>query len=290
MEENAHGDVPDGLDVGDDVAHRSRRELRRLHPLQLEQPHLLDFVLLARVHQADALPRPDGAVGHPAEHHHPSIGVVLGVEDERLERGLGIPLGRRELVDDGLEQLVDSRSQLGGDRDRLEGIEPEVGVDLFSNPIDVRRGEVDLVDDREQGELVLHGHVEVGESLGFDALGRIDEDEGAVARHERPAHFMGEVDVAGGVDEVELIPFSVPGVVEKSDGVALDGDAPLALQVHRVENLVAELPLGHRPASLDQAVGECGLAVIDVGDDTKVADVLGGGHRCRTKLASLAQL
>ncbi len=48
----------------------------------------------------------------------------------------------------------------------------------------------------------------------------------------------------------------------------------LLLEVHGVEELLGHLALGERPRALEQAVGERGLAVVDVGDDREVADVL----------------
>jgi len=68
----------------------------------------------------------------------------------------------------------------------------------------------------------------------------------------------------------------VAGGVGKGDGVRLDRDPTLPLEVHGVEDLVAELPVFHRPAALDEAVGERRFAVIDVGDDAEVADVVHG--------------
>ena len=47
--------------------------------------------------------------------------------------------------------------------------------------------------------------VEVGERLRLDALRGVDEQDGALARRQRPRDLVGEVDVAGGVDEVEDI-------------------------------------------------------------------------------------
>ncbi len=49
----------------------------------------------------------------------------------------------------------------------------------------------------------------------------------------------------------------------------------LALQVHRVQHLVDHLALGSRvPVRSKQPVGQGGLAVVDVGDDAEIADVL----------------
>jgi len=59
----------------------------------------------------------------------------------------------------------------------------------------------------------------------------------------------------------------------QGDGAGLDGDAPLPLQVHGVQHLLGADALVDGVALLQQPVGEGGLAVIDMGDDGKVADV-----------------
>ena len=67
--------------------------------------------------------------------------------------------------------------------------------------------------------------------------------------------------------------------VVQADGLGLDGDPALALEVHLVEELVLLLALGDGPGRLEQAVGERRLAVVDVRDDREVADVrVRGGH------------
>src|SRR5205085_2704131 len=83
-----------------------------------------------------------------------------------------------------------------------------------------------------------------------------------------------------GVDEVQLVVLPVGGAVLEADGLGLDRDAALALELHLVEELVLLLAIGDRAAPLEQSVREGRLAVIDVGDDREVADVLRvGGHR-----------
>jgi hypothetical protein len=54
----------------------------------------------------------------------------------------------------------------------------------------------------------------------------------------------------------------------------LDRDASLALEVERVEHLLLHLTLLQRPGRLDQAVGQRGLAVVDVRDDAEVANMV----------------
>src|SRR5690606_27766648 len=63
-------------------------------------------------------------------------------------------------------------------------------------------------------------------------------------------------------------------LVRQRDRLRLDGDAALALDRIVVEHLRLHLAFGQAAAELDDAIGKRGLAVIDVGDDREVADVL----------------
>jgi mono/diheme cytochrome c family protein len=56
--------------------------------------------------------------------------------------------------------------------------------------------------------------------------------------------------------------------------VGLDGAAPLAFNVHAVENLGLHLARLERAGQLENTVRERGLAVIDVGDDREITDEL----------------
>ncbi len=47
--------------------------------------------------------------------------------------------------------------------------------------------------------------VDVGERLRLDSLGRVDDEQRALARGERSRDLVGEVDVSGRVDEVQLV-------------------------------------------------------------------------------------
>ena len=114
--------------------------------------------------------------------------------------------------------------------------------------------------------------MEVGQGLRFDPLRRVDQEDGALARGQAPGDLVGEVDVTGRVDQVQLV---LPAVVDvgQPDGLGLDGDPPLPFEVHAVEVLLAHLPRGHRVGQLQHPIGQRGLAVVDVGDDAEVADV-----------------
>ena len=72
-----------------------------------------------------------------------------------------------------------------------------------ATPVGLGRGEVDLVERGDDREVVLEREVAVGEGLGLDALRGVDEQDRALAGGEAARHLVPEVDVAGGVDEVE---------------------------------------------------------------------------------------
>jgi len=66
--------------------------------------------------------------------------------------------------------------------------------------------------------------------------------------------------------------------------MGFDCNPPLALQIHRVEQLVLLLALVDRARGLEQSIGQCRLAVIDMSDDAKIAGEL-NGHESRTMRA-----
>ena len=72
-------------------------------------------------------------------------------------------------------------------------------------------GEVDLVEDGDDLVAGVDRLVDVGEGLGLDALGGVDDEERALDGAHRAGDLVGEVDVAGGVDEVEDVELAVLG-------------------------------------------------------------------------------
>jgi len=117
-----------------------------------------------------------------------------------------------------------------------------------------------------------------GERLRFDPLRGVDHEEGAFAGGERAVDLIGEIDVAGRVDEIEHVILAVAGAVVEPHRLRLDGDTALALDIHGIEHLIDHFARLERPGELDQAVGKRRFAVVDMGDDGKVADFFGGNR------------
>ncbi len=153
-------------------------------------------------------------------------------------------------------------------------VKTELGVDLLDDPFDICRWQVDLVDHRDDLQIVLHGKVEVGQCLGLHALGGIDEQQDAFAGGQRTGHLIREIHVARRVDEVQAVGFPVFGRIGQRDGLALDRNPPLTLDIHVVKHLVLIGTDVTDTGPHDQAVGQCGFSMVDMGNDAEITNVL----------------
>ena len=117
-------------------------------------------------------------------------------------------------------------------QDHLVAREADDILDLLGDALGLGAGQVDLVDDRDDGQVVLERQVDVGQRLRLDALGGVDDQDRALAGGQAARDLVGEVDVAGRVDQVQLVLLAVCGGVAHAHGLRLDGDALLALEVH----------------------------------------------------------
>ena len=121
-------------------------------------------------------PSVERAVEHAHRADHAAVRVVVRVEDQRLQRRVGVALGRRDALDDRVEQLGDALAGLGRDaQDR-----PRPGCRARARSPRTTRsgsaaGQVDLVHRGDDREVVLEREVAVGQRLGLDALARVDE-------------------------------------------------------------------------------------------------------------------
>ena len=159
----------------------------------------------------------------------------------------------------------------------LVGVEVEEElVDLVHDLVDARVGAVDLVHDQQYGKPCLERLAQDEARLRERALARVDEQQDAVDHPQGALDLAAEVGVARRVDDVDAV-VGVGALVEPLDGRVLgqDRDAALALQVVRIHDPLAELLARvERLALAQQLVDQRGLAVVDVGDDRDVAQVL----------------
>src|SRR3984885_10724437 len=77
--------------------------------------------------------------------------------------------------------------------------------------------------------------------------------------------------MARGVDQVQLIGLAIGRLIVQRYALRLDGDAALALQVHRVEHLGLHLARLEAAALVDQPAGRRRFSVVNVRDDGEFA-------------------
>src|ERR1700730_1964049 len=80
------------------------------------------------------------------------------------------------------------------------------------------------------------------------------------------------------IDQVELVLFAIESRVEHTYSLSLDRNALLTLQLHLVKCLLHHLALGDGAGEFQQAVSQGGLAMVDMRDDTEIANMGLLGH------------
>ena len=176
-------------------------------------------------------------------------------------------------MDDGLQRFLDADAGLGADLDGAGGVDADHVLDLLGHAVAVGGGQVDLVQDRDDLVVGVDGLVDIGQRLRLDPLGAVDDQQRALDRAHRAADLIGEIHMAGRVDQVEDVFLAIIGHVVDADGVGLDGDAALTLDIHGVQQLLFHVPVLDGASGLDEAVSERGFPVVDMGDDREIADM-----------------
>ncbi len=110
------------------------------------------------------------------------------------------------------------------------------------NKIDLPSAEPERI--REQIETVI----------GLDALRGIHHQQGPFASLQAARDLVREIDVAGRIDQIELVSLAVLGAVVQANRVGLNGDAALPFQVHGIEHLLHHFALGQGARHFEQAV------------------------------------
>ncbi len=270
----AHAGVAHLLDGGRHIAHLACHQGVPGNVARAADAHLHHVKLGARLHHAHAHAGLQHAVDDAHKADGAAVVVIHRIKHQGLQRRMLVSLRRRHVLHDDLQHLVDARAQLGRYPGGMGCVQPDHFLHLAAGLVRVRAGEVNLVDDGDGLQVVLQRQVHVGQRLRLHALGGIYHQQRALAGGQRAADLVGEVHMAGGVDEVEGVFLPILGGIAHGNGLGFDGDAALALQLHGVHDLVHHLPLLVDAGLLQDAVGQGGLAVVDVRDDAEVADFL----------------
>ena len=84
-------------------------------------------------------------------------------------------------------------------------MKPSVSTSSCADALRLGARQVDLVDDGDERQVRLERQVDVGQRLRLDALRGVDDEQRALAGGQRARDLVAEVDVAGRVDQVQLV-------------------------------------------------------------------------------------
>lgn len=133
-------------------------------------------------HHLDALAGTEPAVDDPDVGDDAAVGVVHRVEDHGAGGRIGGADGRRHLTHELVEQLLHALAGLGADLEHVGGLAADDAGQLGGVLLRLGRRQIDLVEHRQDREVVLKRHVEVRQRLRLDPLGGVDEQDRALAR------------------------------------------------------------------------------------------------------------
>src|SRR5713226_3028354 len=257
----------------------------------------------AELADADVGAALDGAVEDAADGDAAEKIAVIEIHHLDLQDAFGIAGRRGDGLDDGLEErkeilgviadfaVGDAIAGVGVDDGKIElvfgGVEiDEQVVDFVEDFRGAGVGAIDFVQHDDRRKLGGQGFLQDVARLRQRAFAGVDEKDHAVDHAQGALDFTAEIAVAGSVDDIDF------GVVEKERGVfGEDGDAALALEVVGIHDALDEGFVGAEDAGLtEHGVDEGGFAVVDVGDDGDVANILGHGGAYVTSTCDPAEL
>ncbi|GKT92871.1 elongation factor 2 [Colletotrichum tofieldiae] len=230
-------------------------------------------------------------------HHLVAVNAkLLGVADSELADGESPAVqtgteGDGTLVGVNLD-ITEGLVEVGGDDD-VDGLDStrEGLVEVLLGDLELEKSTVNLVDDDDGLDALTESLTQ--DSLGLDAhtLDGVNDDESTIGDTESGSDFGGEINVTGGVDQVDeevgavgLLASNVldvlgVDVVVQGDGSRLDGNATLLLVGTGIRgSRVSGLGGGDDTGLGQKGVGEGRLSVIDVSNDGHVTDVRGLVH------------
>mmetsp|Transcript_51916 Transcript_51916/g.135484 ORF Transcript_51916/g.135484 Transcript_51916/m.135484 type:complete len:1224 (-) Transcript_51916:361-4032(-) len=210
----------------------------------------------------------DGGEGVEGEGEAEERGGEDDVAQLRVEGGVGPARVSHERRVDLLDHVLELEVGVGGRQ-----------LELQDEP-------VDLVDDEHDGQPLLARLADEAVGVEHEAVHGVHHQQHPVCRARRRRHLVGEVDVAGSVEEVQHEGLALVVGQQHRHGHRLDAELPLLLvdagvgvaQVLAPGPFALELVLQRRAEGVrlpHQHIDEARLAAVEVARDAHVADQLG---------------
>ncbi len=188
-----------------------------------------------------------------------------------MQRGILVSFGMRDAFDNGGKYLFHAHTRLARRTDYLFTFATQQFHNLIFHLFGIGACHITFIDNRDNFEIVLNRHIQVGNSLCLYTLRRIDNQQRTLASGNRTGHLIREVHVSRSVNQVKDILLTLIGIFHL-DSMALDRDSPFFLQVH----IIKHLSRSHLNSLgiFQQAVGQSRFTVVNMSNNTKIAYIL----------------
>ena len=192
-------------------------------------------------------------------HHLHAVGAAVALKRQHAARGAVVHALKILAAADGPVHRV--------------GLDAQNFLDVLHQFKRVAGFAVHLVDEGKDGDVAQGANFEQFDGLCLNALGRVDDHDGAVGGHQGAVGILGEVLVAGGVQDVDAL-----ALVVELQNRRCNADSALFLNVHPVRDSVFGALLAlHGAGGLDgptveqEFFGQCSFTGVGVRDDRKRA-------------------
>ena len=262
--------LPHVFHAGDNVSDFSGRQCIHRHHFRADNADFRRLVNRSQSHHRNALTRFQSAVSHANIGHDSAISVVNRVENQSSRACLGVSVRSRDINYNAVEKLFYAFAGFAGHSQNIVGRTSDKRSDFLCIFVRFRRRQVNFVQNRNNGQIVVDSHIQVRKSLRFDSLGRIDKQHSPFASSQGARNFVRKINVSGRVNHSQRIFCSVVNP-RNAHSLRFNRNAALLFDIHPVEKAIVHLPLFDYLRKLQNAVCDRRFAVIDMRDNAKVA-------------------
>ena len=153
--------VTNGFNVGVEIPHFTSHQFLRRRRLRCLIPAAFHIVRLAVAPEAHLLAQFQAPIDYAQQNDDTAVWIEPGIEDERPQRQVDIATRRRHQMHNGFQRFRNPDALLGAYQNRVLCIEPDQRFNLFANPLRFRGRQIDLVQDRNNLQVVLQRQIRV---------------------------------------------------------------------------------------------------------------------------------
>ena len=169
------------FDTGHHETDFARFELRDLHGSGRENTEAQHFERVTARHHANLCSFFHGAIEDTRHHNGAVIRIKPAIDNQSAQWRRSVSFRRRKVVHDPFEDFFGADPLFCARADSVGSIQPNDVFDLGSDALGLGAGKIDLVDHRQNFQVVIQRHVDVRDGLRLDPLGGIDDQQRALA-------------------------------------------------------------------------------------------------------------